>query len=329
MTMSNCSILRIGPIEAENNNAAKLQSAILSHFGGGESSSSSNKLSVSNRYFDATISLLTLNEATNANSDQEEDGILLIFDASLSTSFDSLGKYHTSATQNNQAGDLLRLCIGTSHGPSPLSDGSKSSEAEYSRRVLWCLDGGYEYVEVDVSTEGLARGHDERDKEGFARVVEAIGSCMWSSRVMRKAGGGGKEEKHDAAAGEPQKEEEDKVSPSSTISNDKERENAAMATLMNGVKEQQQQQPETNDLPEEDEEDEEAEALQHEMAFHQLESVLSEAKLIREASKNNAMSDEELRERAGETAMKIMGLLDGMGFDDDSDDGGGSSSEEG
>jgi hypothetical protein len=159
---------------------------------------------------------------------------------------------------------------------------------------------------------------------------------------MKTAGGGGKEKKGEVGgreiekkdgindnvgAGEPpSKEKVDEISPSSHAINnndDTDREKAAMATMMNGVKEQQ---PETNDQPAEEEEEE----LKHEMAFHQLESVLSEAKLIREASKNNAMSDEERRERAGETAMKIMGLLDGMGFDDDSEDGGpGSSSDEG
>ena len=146
---------------------------------------------------------------------------------------------------------------------------------------------------------------------------------------MRKAGGGEKEEKGEKekdainiinGGDSPSKEKGDKI-PTTINNDDKEREKVAMATLMKDMKEQQQ--PETNDQPEEEEE------LQHEMAFRQLESVLSEATLIREASKDNAMSDEERRERAGETAMKIMGLLDGMGFDDDSEDGGGSSSEEG
>jgi len=68
-----------------------------------------------------------------------------------------------------------------------------------------------------------------------------------------------------------------------------------------------QEQPQTNHQKEE-------------IAFHQLESVLSEAKSIRDASKGNSMSDDERRERAGDTAMKLMGLLDSMGFCDDSDD---------
>jgi hypothetical protein len=57
-----------------------------------------------------------------------------------------------------------------------------------------------------------------------------------------------------------------------------------------------------------------------EIAFHQLERMLTEARCIREASRGNQMSDEERRARAGDAAMKLMGLLDQLGFDDDDDD---------
>ena len=57
--------------------------------------------------------------------------------------------------------------------------------------MLWCLDRGYEYVEVDVTPEGMTGGFEERDKDGYARVVEAIGTCMWSSHVMKRRDVGG------------------------------------------------------------------------------------------------------------------------------------------
>ena len=40
-------------------------------------------------------------------------------------------------------------------------------------------------MEVDLSEEGLRGGFfDVREKDGFARVVEAIGGTVWSSAVM-------------------------------------------------------------------------------------------------------------------------------------------------
>ena len=42
-------------------------------------------------------------------------------------------------------------------------------------------------MEVDLSEEGLRGGFDVREKDGFARVVEAIGGTVWSSAVMTDA----------------------------------------------------------------------------------------------------------------------------------------------
>jgi len=212
-------------------------------------------------------------------------------------------------------------------------------------------------VEVDISEEGLARGFEERDKDGFARVVEAIGSCMWSSHVMKRrvvasgavggAGGGvgggivaaptvattnpdSESGKTSAKSQSNASDTESKTASSSSSINDSAREKAAMASLLQGIND------DNNPLVSKEEKSEESASYQQqqqhqkdEMAFHQLEHVLSEAKMIRDASQNNSMSDEERRERAGDTAMKLMGLLDGMGFgDNDSEDDGSHSSSE-
>ena len=369
--MSNYSILRIGPIVEDSNDchATVIREAILSRFQEEDgasnttstTSTNTNKktaLTISNRYFDANIMLLGMNEShtTNLNNEEEEviaieDGIMLIFDASLSTSFDILSTHHTTAVSNSQAGELLRLCIGTSYGPSPLSNGTKSSEEEYSRRVLWCLDHGYEYVEVDLTKEGMKRGFNDRDKDGFARVIEAIGSCMWSSHVMKprnvavgsSVGGSGTKEKLDStstteastakdfpknndannniSAKDNDKEEEELSETSTTASSlpddYEEREKAAISSLMKDMNiEEHSSNPQQDQQQQQQQEDK-----KEEMAFHQLESVISEARLLREASKSNSMSDDERRARAGDTAMKLMGLLGSMGFDgDDSTD---------
>ncbi len=51
--------------------------------------------------------------------------------------------------------------------------------------MLWCLDHGYEYVEADLTEYGQSIGHEDREKEGLARIVEAVGNTVWSTAKMR------------------------------------------------------------------------------------------------------------------------------------------------
>jgi hypothetical protein len=310
------SVLRIGPLDSQEGNASLLRSAISSRFKG--SSNDDDQLIISNRYFDANVLLKGLHESINGSDVIQEDGIILIFNSSGDTNqFDSLAPIHESAEQLNRAGELLRLCVGVNFGPAPLSDGTKKSEEEYSRRVLWCLDRGYEYLEADLTEEGMAAGHEERDKEGFARVVEAISSCMWSSHVMKSrvvaaAAPRDRTKVEDADVKEDKKIEHDVDMGSATNNSDAEREAAAMASLMQGMKEIQQ--------PNKSSEEATTQNRQQEIAFHELEQVMTEAKRIREASQSNSISDEERRQRAGDTAVRLMGLLDKLGFDDEDDE---------
>ena len=338
--MSNYSILRIGPLSSDNDgNAAILRDAILSHFQKqndtpSSSSCTDNKLSISNRYFNANILLSPLEEDDTITTEGVEDGMILIFDGTSSSNFDKLTSIHTKAVSKKEYGDLLRLCISTTYGPSPLSNGTKSSEEEYSKRVLWCLDHGYEYVEVNLNEEGMTTGFDERDKDGFARVCEAVGSCMWSCHVMKPRNGVGvsksgrssgvgpsevdkteSQTNNTPANKDGEKDEAVKSSTVTTVIDDTEREEAAVASLMKDMTNPNDTQPPSNP-----QEQPQTNHQKEEIAFHQLESVLSEAKSIRDASKSTSMSDDERRERAGDTAMKLMGLLDSMGFCDDSDD---------
>ncbi|KAL7489269.1 hypothetical protein ACHAW6_014846 [Cyclotella cf. meneghiniana] len=339
--MAYYSVLRIGPLEPHDGNAALLRSAISSHFRGSTSASGVDRalneiatdddlLTISNRYFDAKVLLKGLHESVPDETSQDdkspchsqEDGIILVFrsstDASKSAitpeqSFDSLNLIHDFAEQTNRAGELLRLCVGVALGPSPLSDGTKKSEEEYSRRVLWCLDRGYEYVEADLTVEGRSKGHDDRDKEGFARIVEAISSCMWSSHVMKKntVSDNGAASSLDAKTiAKEHKETNNDLDLGPTIlDNDAGREAAAMASLMNGVHEAHSPEGASNQNQQ-----------QQDVTFHELERVMSEAKRIREASQSNSMTDEERRHRAGDIAMRLMGLLERLGFDEDDDD---------
>jgi hypothetical protein len=107
-----------------------------------------------------------------------------------------------------------------------------------------------------------------------------------------------------------------------TAATDAEREKAAVASLMK-VANADDGDGDCEDAPPRS--DRETQPRPHsrqdeEVAFHQLERMLTEARCIREASRSSQMSDEERRARAGDAAMKLMGLLDQLGFDDDDDD---------
>ncbi|KAL3757812.1 hypothetical protein ACHAWU_008927 [Discostella pseudostelligera] len=355
------------------------------NFNSSITSRDNNILSISNRYFDAQVILLGLDEPINNNSNNSkrnepqfaqqqngndideasieslstyhrEDGVILIFndDDHLSTSknsstttFDSLDRIHSNIVtprrtinSNNKhttmvegVGDLLRLCIGTTSTTTT----KKITEEEYSRRILWCLDHGYEYIQVDLSqSDWQTIGFNERDKDGYARVIEAIETCMWSCHVMKtttetKTKMAVDEEKLDNE--QEQEEEEEAVGDqlTSTLLNDTEREKAAVASLMNGILHNDNDNPTSskegsvnlrNHRPQHQQQPQVPPSRRHdeELAFHQLEQLLSEAKSIREASTSNSMSDEERRERAVDTALKLMDLLEHLGLDEEEDD---------
>jgi len=182
--------------------------------------SSTEMLHISNQYFDAHVLLQRLRtivpSSTTASSevtcgddkskDAKEDGIILIFHSNnsankeeISKSFNAVSRHHRMAESSQQCGDLLRLCIGISKhdhmeshnssittGDEEESEGEEQryKEEEYTRRVLWCLDHGYEYVEADLTEYGRSVGHSDREKEGFARIVEAVGNTVWSTAKM-------------------------------------------------------------------------------------------------------------------------------------------------
>jgi hypothetical protein len=364
VVMADCSIVRIGPITGTDDcGATFLRDAILRHFqrvdgGGANDNDQSASLTISNRYFTANVALLGLDETisydnlssgSNDNGSSisttvEEDGILLVFDDRSSHSFDSLGHIHDTFVVPSAIGDLLRMCIGTHASTDNDVDGYNTASIidkdEYSRRVLWCLDRGYEYVSVDLSTRGMTTGFDVRDKDGYARVIEAIETCMWSCRIMKSSPDGAVQSSSvvqqrakgfngDSVAGINNKIDDTGVTMSDTtiipLMTDDEREKAAIASLMKGVANGDGNgdyiPPSLDEDGESMRRQQQQQQREEEISFHQLEKVLTEAKSIREASRSNAnMSDEERRARAGDAAMKLMGLLDRLGFDDNDDD---------
>ena len=57
----------------------------------------------------------------------------------------------------------------------------------------------------------------------------------------------------------------------------------------------------------------------NEAVLNDIEKVMNEAKKIREASKHGQLSDDDRRQRAGDAAAMLVGLLDQIGFDDGDD----------
>lgn len=321
------SVLRIGPTD-DNASAVLLRMALLSHF---ETEGEPNFLTVSNRYFAARIRLEEIvgDQTTSTDALQKEDGVILVFDAlrsnpdiiggTCASSFDALALVHSHAEQAEQCGELVRLCVGVSIGPKTPSDlRGKKHEDEYSRRVLWCLDRGYEYVEADLSEKGQLTGHDERDKDGFARIVEAISGTVWSSAVM----GASKQEKlkqsyeKDKEALQDTEESNPYILPApSLLASDTIEESSTTQDTSNKIESSL-----VGDSKLDLEEDcvEEGNASEQERVMESLEGILREASRIREASRSVELSDDERRKRASDAASLMMDLMSQLDMEDDS-----------
>ncbi len=245
----------------------------------------------------------------------------------------------TTITVQESVGDLLRLCIGTT--TTTIGRNYSIAQEEYSRRMLWCLDRGYEYIQVDLSqsnNDWKTAGFDERDKDGYARVIEAIETCLWSSRVTKKAiPSSSSSSKTNASTtnNEVAVETRAAIPPEdgrSAVPDDAEGETAAVvASWMNNnctiTRDDDDSNYDVDAGPGDGSQRQRQHRKEHgdnhnngELAFDHLERLLSEARSIREASTSNSLSDVERREKAGSTAMKLMELLDHLGLDDDEEE---------
>ena len=371
--MVQSSIVRLGPSDNDDAVTSKLlRTAIVSYFDKQQQEEASetttiddktaSKITISNKYFTADVLLEDIGGGSSAVEEQttttKEDGIVLVFDALRSNpdlsgevggafaTFDSLALAHRQAESKYSCGDLLRLCVGISltSGLSAQELRGKDHEKEYARRILWCLDNGYEYIECDLSEEGLCKGHNDRDKEGFARIVEAIQGTVWSSAVMIKSKTQQLKSSYaqdlsalrsnEVVATEKktaeEKEEENPYQPpdpknigivsSKTEKNDK-------ASSLNYSKKEEEENSNTNVIDNildpskvgTEEMSKLRKDLETEQIFEQMESTLKEANRIRELSVNGQMNDDERRARAGDAAMALVNLMGDLGFDDDDD----------
>ena len=350
--MSSCiSVVRLGPTD-DNICAGMLRNAILDFFAkqqGADAVPSNDTFRVSNKYFDAQIMLQNIDNDGSLNSQEhsttdvpppKEDGIILVFDAAKSNpdlvvdtaaSFGSLSLVHDKAVEKG-AGDLLRLCVGVTIGPMEASElRGQAYEKEYARRINWCLDDGrgYEYVECDLSPEAIGKGHDARDKEGFARVIEAISGTMWSSAVMNKSKKTALKKSYAQESAQVATEQENEYVPPDPsmllgIGNDETREEQARQAILeqSGIEQEARVQlsGQENVNPAQNNNNQRQREREQERMFDNLESALRQAASIREMSRAGELSDDDRRKRAGDAADLLMTLMQQAGMGDESSD---------
>jgi len=302
-------------------------------------------LTMANKYFTASISLQRLGSIETASRQEEdsttaatmitpihnqmkEDGILLVFPSDSTISVDSsLTHIHESAEKNDQCGDLLRLCISVCKEDGEKGRKGKAYEEQYSRNVLWCLDRGYEYVEADLNEEARARGHDDREKDGFARICEAMNGTVWSSAIRRKV----QQQINKRSSGEGQALS-DMTSKGQTEEIKKDTANNMPQTPSN------HETPDNTTSEDATHNEEKNEGIDDSLMLNDnaiddagnggdtrdelidsFQQAMKEAGRIRDASKAGNLSDGLRKKRAGDAANMLMGLLEKIGFDDESE----------
>lgn len=331
--MSITSIVRMGGPPGNETSMDILRQALLSHFSNNtlnskEDASQSPQLQpaqqsllqLDNKYFTAFVKISPIEESNETNILEQEDGILLVIPSTM-TCLESITEWHDDAQRKELAGDSLRLLLATHVTANAPTRTTKQYEEQYSQRVLWCLDRGYEYIEVDVTSEGLTRGFEDREKDGFARVCEAMSGTVWGSAIMKK------KKKQQTVARRVVQEETGSSSSLPQAQNHSEEtakhEEEKIEPQIESKPSTAVSSPEPASPPPPAEEKEEKEGEEY---LNNIEHIMKEAQHIRQASKKGELTDEQRRQRAGDAASMLMGLLDQMGFDDE--DGVDSSSDE-
>lgn len=308
------------------------------------STSTTTTLTLTNRYFSARVRLASTDD--DRGEGDAEDGVVLAWPDAQDgeAALQRLAAWHEEAEAAGRCGDTLRLCAAVT----AVDSGSSSSttkrteneeEDEYARRVLWCLDRGYEYVErTDLSATGVASGFDVREKEGFARVVEAVEATVWSGAVMRKrttrrttnvpttmttatAESSAYVPPAPVVRRRPTEDNNEPPTNSSNTSNnntgraegekndDANREESALRSLRANV------------VEEKSDGDGDGDGGRTASVMDGLDSAVQEASRVRQQAKEGALTDEERRQRAGDVATRLMSLLGVMDDDEeDSDD---------
>ena len=177
--------------------------------------------------------------------------------------------------------------------------------------VSWCCDHSFEFVEVSTGTAAVLREtHDEREKDGLPRVVEALSSHMW--RSMQSKGGNGVASKNSvqtSIAPDSITAADTSAAPTPVAVGTAERQLSAVTPAPTAPAESNPFLAELN-TANTDEKDEEASLF----------SMVDQAKALRAAVDAGSVSDEQRKTQAESIALRFAAMLDMQGGDDEDDD---------
>ena len=302
--------------------SAPLLPSLQSHYA--KSLSTSNILSVTNTYFDAYVQLTShsTTSITAATNSEPVEGLIVTYkpgdDEALIMKFmeekffenvqdfgedDAEAPTPTITTADSPSskkwGSELRMlvCLVSSEAEetaitslSPISDNDDQEDASLKFAALM---HSFEYCVARVDTDGIKLGHESREKEGFARIIEAVEMTMWGSKV----------DKVRETKSQPQEEE----------------------TVAEAVQAVQSDTDKIDSLLPPPPPIEEALNSKN---MDDLERLMSSVSQIREMSLNNGFAnDDDRRKAASDTAAKLMGLLQLM-EEGDGEEGGGEGFDE-
>jgi len=306
-------VLRIGP---PSPSSTLIKTALLSYF-----PSSGDILLIANKYFCAQVQLVVDDSDDSSllgRDDTKEDGVILVFDGlasnpdrshfESSNTFTSLTSYHHDLS-TKRVGDLLQLCVGVSLMDLSVQEWrGKKHEEEYSKRILWCLDREYEYLEANLSLQGQQQGHDERDKDGFARVVEAMQGTVWSSAVMEK-------KKHEEMKKKYEQVMRELTDDKDVAMDEQEKTTKHSSGILVGS--ESSDYIDHDKLVDDDEHHRRNKEKVDAEKMESFESLLRQASDLRDESKGGNLPDELRRERAADLALALISQL-GLEDEDDS-----------
>lgn len=239
------------------------------------------ELRVDNKYYTTSLDCRLLTQLEDNEIDAYESVLTIPDDTSaVSSSMTALSSALESSPRRD---DGVYLCI-------VLKDDSNAAGVDSFRpaRVDWCIDSGFEYIEIDTALP--MESHQDRDKFGVPRVMEALQSNRWRHMVMKT--------QHTPTQPAEQVATRDNTSKAP---------DDAMTSVfrvepVSASEESEVQSP----LADEEEEKEE-----------QIQQVLQLAQKTREEVMAGSLSDDQRRERAARIALQMCSL---MNLDDDSDE---------
>ena len=282
-------------------------------------SSTSFPLSVSNKYFSAAV-------AVTVNPTVSSDGLILAF--SSSSALSAVASELASPAHGDSGGEFKILAhIASSSEEEASLRRSQYPETDGAEDTLAmkALDAGWEYCIVRL--DDLSLGMSDREKEGFARVVEAVDMSCWSGRVEKgKAavntsakreelemdvnapppapGGEGEVEKVEGAAETTEQPPAPPPSSSASAESPVEDFESASAALLSALTAQGSASGGSSSVEEDN------------AMADQLEKLMASVGQIREKSMTGGFkTDEERKKAAAEAAEKMMGMM-GMDKDD-------------